>query len=592
MGQILKKIVCLFFLLIMGQVSYAQDSSRQEVTAFDNRLNFGEETIVDIDGNPIFLIGETVVPAAEKKSEAFIPTPVNWKEENQKVSIKTSFGEKLSVPFIEHIPYFFITIQLLSNGQALVTENIQLIVTPEGPHNIFSRIYDTKVITPQGIYWPVHRNIIKVSHNYRSLDFAIRQDEGNDRMILTFPEIRALDPGLHIFEISYLVPEALISGENVDLLFLNLLGRSLPYPIERMGLLVSIPASTKVVGKKLLFGENNIAVENTVEIGEDENGHIAMKVTRLLPPLTDVRLDIMMEKTPEIELPIFSKIGDFLFNNFLFTIIGIITFLILSYYLIEAKFRGTENMRKKTRMKVAQKLSYSADLLRYVLYRVSDARTAASILLSMAEKGIVILDVQSDEKLSITKGNQKRGLTLSQKYILNRLFSKASNQAYWDSYHFQNDKKLWRIIQVEYFFEYFKVASQELFGGWVLAGIFLFLISLTKITPNDVLFISIFLASSVIVGTGIFISKGPYQALIRETYENKEKYLKGILKDSIDQQRKTIENNVSILVAIDGIRRNVGNDLKIKFPLLFQGKEGKEISLTFIDKIVLNKNHH
>ncbi len=576
--------------LWMASMATAQDVVPESV--FENRLSSTEETIVPIEeGSPVFLVGETVLPPTQKApQDAFVPPPVDWEQKQQTLTMQTPFGETFSVPYIEHIPYFFVTIQLLSNGQALVTENIRLITTPDGAHPALSRVYETKIVTPQGVYWPVERTFLKAEHNYQPVPFTVTPDETNDRVMLTFPDLTALEAGLHIFQISYLVPQALIPGENADLFFLGLLGRSLPYPIERMGILISVPASTRIVGKKVLFGENNMAVEQTVETGEDEAGHIAMKITRLLPPMTDVRVDLTMEKTPEIVLPWTTRLVDFFFDTFLIWLTGLLGLLIVAYYAIEAWFQGTPRMYKKTMAKVARRLSYAPEVMRFVLYHRTDARSAGGILLSLAEKGVVELKEQPDGTLQVTRTNKQAALTAPQKYVLNRLFSSKQTSAVWNAYLFQEDAVFNRLIRRQYALEYAKSAGQELSGGWILAAVCWVGISFLDISVTTFVLIGILLCAFVLAGYALFMTKGPYRMFIRETYENKERHLSALLTEQASLQPDMLEKNIPVLIALDCVRRCAGSSTKkVRFPVALKSAKETAIPLTFIEKAVFNK---
>lgn len=582
--------IVLWGCLWMASAAAAQDVLPESV--WENRLSATEDTVVPIeDGSPVFLVGETVLPPTEKAPQnAFVPTPVDWEQKQQTLTMQTPFGETFSVPYIEHIPYFFVTIQLLANGQALITENIRLITTPDGAHPALSRVYETKIVTPQGVYWPVERTFLKAEHNYRPASFIITPDETNDRVTLTFPDLTVLEPGLHIFQISYLVPQALIPGENADLFFLGLLGRSLPYPIERMGILISVPASTRIVGKKVLFGENNIAVEQTVETAEDDAGHIAMKITRLLPPMTDVRVDLTMEKTPEIGLPWTTRFVDFFFDTFLIWLTGLLCMGMIGYYAVEAWFLGTARMSKKTMAKVAGRLSYAPEVMRFVLYHRTDARSAGGILLSLAEKGVVELTEQPDGTIRVTRTNKRMALTATQRYVLNRLFPAKRIHAVWDAYSFQEDAGFGRVIRRQYAWEYAKAAGQELAGGWILAAVCWTGFGFLDMPVGSFAVIGILLSVSVLIGYALFMTKGPYRMFIRATYENTERHLSALLAEPASLQSAVLEKNVPVLIALDCVRRCAGCQAKkVRFPFVLKSTKETAILLTFIEKAVFNK---
>lgn len=576
--------------LWMAGWAVAQEVPLESV--FENRLSTTQDTVVSIEeGSPVFFVGETVMPPMEKApQDAFVPTPVDWEQKQQTLTMQTPFGETFSVPYIEHIPYFFVTVQLLSNGQALVTENIRLITTPDGAHPALSRVYETKIITPQGLYWPVERTFVKAEHNYQPTPFVVTPDETNDRVAVTFPELAVLEPGLHIFQISYLVPQALIPGENVDLFFLGLLGRSLPYPIERMGILISVPASTQVVGQKVLFGENNVAVEQTVDTEKDNAGHIAMKITRLLPPMTDVRIDLMMEKTPEIGLPWTTRAVDFFFDRFWVILAGLLSILIVVYYAVETLFRGTTNMHKKIQANVARRVSYAPEVMRYVLYRRTDARSAAGILLSLADKGAVVLEEQSDGSLRVTRSDKRIPLTRVQKYVLKRLFPGRQTSAVWRVDSFQNDVRLHRLVRWEYAMDFAKAAVQELSGGWILAAVCLVGIGFSDLSAGTMMVIGLCLCASVGVGYALFITKGPYHAYIRKAYENTEQHLAGLAAETTTVPSPVLDKNVPILIALDRVRRgNPDVSPVVRFPIAMKNAKETAIPLTFIEKTVFNK---
>ncbi len=589
MNGFLKALLFAMMMLMAGNGSIAQSAQNDGAGLFEKRLSVDEETVVPVEaGSPVFLMGETVLPTSQKQPQkAFVPTPVNWQQKGQELSLQTPFGETFSVPYVEHIPYFFVSVQLLSNGQALVTENIRLITTSDGQNPTLSRTYDTKVVTPQGVYMPVERVFLKAEHNYSPTPIVVETDDPNDRQIVSFPELTSLEPGLHIFQISYLVPRAVMPGQNVDLLFLGILGRTLPYPIEKMGILVSVPTSTKVVGKKVLFGENNIAVEQTVEIGEDEEGHIAMKMTRLLPPMTDVRIDLMMEKAPVIEMPFFLRITDYFFDHFWIVLTCLLMVLIIVYYGVETVFRGTALMQRKTSARVAKRLSYAPEVMRYALYRQTDKRSAAAVLLSLAQKGSVLLAEQVDGSIQATKHEIKPGLSPIQTYLLRRLFPADTTAVQWYANVFQDDGRLKRLVRLAYTKEYVRVAVQELSGGWILTVIALVGSALSGLTPGRLGVMALLLSAAVLFGTRMFISKGRYQGLIREAYKNMEQHLTALSGDAMTLDKTG--KNVSAMIALDCVRRNsAAAQKKVIFPIVLKNTKETAIPLTFIEKTVLN----
>ncbi len=583
-----RTVLFLIGLFLISSVVYAQEFS----SALKYRLPTSGETIIPFNNDPVFLIGETVHPKEqEKKEDTFIPTPLKWEQKEQEISIQTLFGETFSVPYIEHIPYFFINVQLLSNGQLLVFENIWLIITPEGESQSLSRRYGNKVMIPQVGSHEIERIFVSVEHNYQPTPFIVDVGKREDSVVLTFPELKKLEPGLHLFKIAYFLPQALISGEEFDELFLSLLGHSLPYSIERMGILVTLPKFVRVLDKKVFFGDNNQPIDKMWETAEDGMGQIVFKTTHLLPPKTDIRLDFKIEKIPEVTLPITMRLVDFFYNSFLIWVSFLGICLIIGYYIIEIYFKTTIPIQKKIKEKVAKKLSYIPEVMRYVLYKRADARSAAGILLSLVNKGVIELIAKSDGVIYIKRQNKRKiFISRAQKYILRKLFSSKQELCVWDSHQFQNDSVLTKLVYQEYVKQYIKVTIQELGSGWILMGLCLIGLSFSGISALSLVLMLFLMVCAVLFGTMLFVYKSPYQMFIREAYEKREQHLTALLNEKEQTQGTILEKNIPVLIALDCIRRSEYAQMKIVHsPFSFEGEKHEFIPLTFIEKAVFNK---
>lgn len=587
----MSNIIKLFFVLMilwLGIPSFPLFAEKtQDLLSIERRAKQGKTVTGVVRKDPLVFIGDTVTnePKDKKSKNTFVPTPVDWKAPSKKIKIKTPFNRGKEVPYIEHIPYMFVTIQVLGDGKVYVTEDIQLIVQSNSFLNEFKRIYNTTLLTPQGAYKRAQRSFLrgKYNGNVTTINVFPLEDQGKEEV--SFSEAKNLSSGLHIFQLSYVISSAFIKSGEMNQLFISLLGSSIPLPVERLSGVLSVPTSTKLIKQELLFGENNLTVENASDVLSDETGHVAFKTQKLLPPQADVRLNVLMAEIPKASIPKIVRLNNFILDTLVIWISLIAGMFICLYYWIEVWIFLHTKENKKMRQKVLKKLAFHPELIRYALFKKADARMAGALLTGLVQKGSVLLSIAGTGKLRVQPASTPTKLRKAEAYILSNLFPTAEKkEVFFNPSVFQNNLDFQKIVQFEYLKQYTKVIAQELFSGWIVGGICLAALFLLNVSFFELFLSAVFLSICIFIGSYFFITKATYPILIRKFYQAQKEHLEAVLRDKSEDSKIVIQKNISILIALDVVRPlSEEMDVKVKFPL---GKLNDTMSLTLVDNIV------
>ena len=131
--------------------------------------------------------------------EKFIPTPYKQGMADKPFLRATNvFGQQVSFPYVTHFPYFFVVIDLLTDGSVSVTETFQLVISPEEAYRTVERAFPKQYSGIGGdTFSPVY-DFVALKHNGQRLSVESRSDGNSWR--ITLPETYV---GLHAYELTY-----------------------------------------------------------------------------------------------------------------------------------------------------------------------------------------------------------------------------------------------------------------------------------------------------------------------------------------------------------------------------------------------------
>ncbi len=483
-----------------------------------------QQQIQNYTGEPIVFFGPTVGTKVSQKPE-FVPIQPSWRPEIPQVQISLPFGESMSVPNILHIPYFFISVQVLTDGTALVREDIQLIV-PEGEAvESFTRQYETIGKDKLGRTHSFDRLFVEARHNGQSVPFLLSRNDERKEEIITFHESTPMTPGVHTYQISYQLSEAVFFDISQNQIFLSLIGRSLPYLTERLVIWLNLPKLTPIAGARVFFGVNNQTAQNVGSFLKDDEGNVVFKLKGILPAQTDVRMEVWTEKGTFEKPTVWDRLFSWIFRWFKYWIACVGAIVIWLYYHLQIHFSRTDVLDKKYQNKMSLRLSYQPVLMRFSLYKKVDASSFLSLVIGIANKGY--LKIQYKKKEVVFLKSQGKG-------HLNRL-EKA-----WLRYVFSNRKQvvvlnllsvkkilhqiLQPLLMKEEQHQLFVLTGSYRYVGWFLWGICGMALYFVEASFTQIVAILFFLAMIILWEQYKLIHKGAFKSFLRQAYERYETY--------------------------------------------------------------------
>ena len=496
-----------------------------------------QQQIQNYTGEPIVFFGPTVGSKVSQKPE-FIPVLPSWRPELPQVQISLPFAESMSVPNVLHIPYFLISVQVLTDGTALVREDIQLIV-PEGEAvEAFTRQYEINGKDKLGRSYSFERSFIEARHNGQQVPFLISRHPETGEEFLTFTESTAMTPGVHTYQISYQLSDTVFFDVSQNQIFLSLIGRSLPYLTERLVIWMNLPKMTPIAGARVFFGLNNQTAPNIGSFLQDEEGNVVFKLKGILPAHTDVRIEIWTEKGT-FEKPTFTEqLFDLIFEWFEYWIACVGVFVIWLYYHLQTRFSKTDILEKKYQNKMSPRLSYQPILMRFSLYKKVDAASFLSLIIGIANKGY--LKVQAKKKeIVFLKAHGKGRLTFLEKMCIRYIFFGRKEIVALNTLSvkkFLNQHLSSRLLKEEKHQLFILTASYRYMGWflWGICGAALYFVNASLVQMAAILFC---LAVVVVWEQHRLFHKGAFKSFLRHAYERYETYWRQPIPENITVAR-------------------------------------------------------
>lgn len=257
-------LICLICAFLLPVFASAQEDLQQEGASPYN-------------GSPIvYIAGEE----SQNTPPAFKPIPFTFSGD---VAIQTPFGKKTAAAFIPQTTDFNTIVKILGTGDIVVEEYIQLMNTSK--QTLFTRV------------WPkitgANLTLIDVQKDGKPAQLSFSSKD----TLWKAQETEPLSEGIHNFKITYLLKDALIQKDKSTHLKLSITGPDWSLPIERFSVVVLFPQKAALTRQDISFGSNELMIPEAVKIQVDSKGNILYTLTRPLPALADVRLNIEFDST-------------------------------------------------------------------------------------------------------------------------------------------------------------------------------------------------------------------------------------------------------------------------------------------------------
>lgn len=334
-----KKFLIICTTLIMATISVAQEIAPENllnIEQYQKRLAqpYQGGTFVHID-----------LPQQKITEPTFNPIPLRLMGN---YPIKTPFGQETQAAFVAHTTDFISIIQILNNTDIMMQQTIQFVNTKGQDYFIrtFNLPDDAQMM------------LINAKRNNQPIDTLKIAKENH---VWTIKDNTPLPSGIYSYTLSYLIKRIVKSQDNKNHLRLSLTGANWGLPTERFSAIVLLPSKVSVDSQTLLFGSNNVQIDDGFISQNDDKG-VTYRLTRPLPAYADVKIDMVLDQIP---VPSFSEHLAQHFNHFLFFLcLGI-----LVMYTLLTRLYLSHHKNDKIPLKELSYYSYIS--LRFVVGNVS-----------------------------------------------------------------------------------------------------------------------------------------------------------------------------------------------------------------------------
>lgn len=404
----IKKILFCFLAFFVSVSVWAQDPSNVVVWQ-------GEKNVFDYRDGQMVVLGDI-----GEKPKKFDPIQAVWNPETPKIFIKTPFQEKVAVPQVLYIPYFFINVQLLSDCSAIISEYIQLILPPDTEFTPFSRTYLTEVQDEWGRKHTFNPTFLEFRKNGTPL--AISQQKEDGKIIIKPAREDAFYPMVYTYEIKYMLPNAVQQMTNGDYnLFLSLLGNDIPYLMENLVIRLDFPRFTPIAKADVSFGKENIKNLTAAYFVRESDETLVLRSKGVYPTGLDVRVNIEMKEGTFEKKTAGQKLYDFLFGDITFFVAILGAIFIVLYYVLAAYLSWKEIKRPRFKKKVR----FHPAVMRLLLLRKMDFKALFGMIIDLTERKKVAVEKIENEYVLILQKTKQRQLH-EEKVVLKRLMGKKS----------------------------------------------------------------------------------------------------------------------------------------------------------------------
>ncbi len=404
------------------------------------------------------------------KSE--ITEPEIVEETPQSFEIEISPNVIINVPNTDHVPYFLAKVHVKASGIASVTENFYIVVTENNTKVPFYREYPKYVSTPVGLQG-TNVEILKTTHNLAYSPFEVESTLDANKIYFGDSK-NGLSSGVHNFTVQYQIPNAMRSVGKDKVFALSLAGKGWNVPITRTVAILRHPTLVTPKGQTVFI--DNIP-DDKIKIYTNPNDTYSLFKGDILNPFQNL---VLLETFPADSLgglSFLTRFKHFIDMNMTTLIYFLGLVFVFVYYFItwftvekeERKILNPATGSNNTRF-------FSPAAFRIFLKKTMDSRAIATLLISLATKGMIKIEEKESGKFTLIRQintDKKIFIPEGEKRLLNLLFPKGTSHVELDD---EMGKKFTRHrknvelpLRREYDKQYLKMnISYFLFGILVL----------------------------------------------------------------------------------------------------------------------------
>ena len=454
----------------------------------------------------IFSFKESTVSSTVAK-EKQIPT----------IKVAVQEDEILTVPFMTHIPYFSVYVNVLPDKDVVVTEKLFLVLS-EDQNTPFVRSYPLSYVNTQENKIQNKMEFIGSAYNKKSVFPRIHKTDSEIQLI--FSEQGGLSKGVHLFEISYTIPKAVVLHENSAKLFLPILGSSLSYMAEKVQILVIYPPKSTLTEMQAVFGANNLVNEDAYDMYTEKENHLMYKIKGILPKMVDVRLDISSDSKGFETIYLDDKIDDNL-NRFGWIIVSLICSVVLFLYFKFTAFDIRNSMQKsKFLMKVRSKLSYDIGMLRWLCMRKADTRSLFAVIIHLLQKDLISIHFNEDEQITLIQKENIKPKSY-EKNMLSFIFGKFKKERNVSNWVLSQKKmeKFKKVVLKNIWWQKTQILQREILVGALLPLIAVLVSVLLSYSMIQIFGQLVITLVAYMLCANHFIRKSKMDVLMRQLFE-------------------------------------------------------------------------
>ena len=512
-----------------------------------------------------------VTNAYSQKSDNYLPfgekpqTSTSQKTFS-KVRVTVLGEDSLDVPYVTHIPSFSVFVNILEDKSVVVTERLVLVLS-EPQNGPFVRSYPLSYTDTLGKIQESKIEFVWASYNKKEVTPRINKTDTNIQ--LRFFEREGLAKGVHLFEVSYIVSDAVLQQGNITSLFLPLLGSDLVYPSERVQILVAYPPQTTLSKAQLVFGTNNQINEDAYDGYTDEANHLVYKIKRILPEYVDIRLDLVGDAKGFSAIHADEKIDKTL-NVFGWIIVALLCIVVMFLYFHFTALDVKDNMQNnKVLSKMRSKFSYDIGMLRWVYMRKADTKTLFAMIIHLLQKGLLAVRFDENEQIILVRGENTKS-NFYEKNILSFIFGGLKKERKLSTWIF-NEKvlKIFRKLVLKNIYrQKMLLVRREILIGALLPLIAVVLSVYLSYNIYQISAELIVILVAYMLCVNHFIRKGKLDILMRQLFEEYTEHSLSEAKQrelDIALEKDSYANDVALLIMLKGRRLPLGEFEKMFF---------------------------
>ncbi len=386
---------------------------------YDNAMSNLKNTSKPREKAPLYTDGKLILPSAAE--QALYRQYQNIQDNKpQGPVIETNLpplNEKVLIPAMEHIPYYFSKIEILPDAFGKFTDTIVVVANNNKVKNGITRAFPKYLLNREGQRQKLSYNLIDVKINGKEIPYKI-VNRGN--YVFFEPEIDlGLTPGVYQFSFEYTINNIILAYDNFDEFYWNITGNVWNLIIARAGAVIDFPPQTQMLGQIALTGYPGAWNENNVDFVAHPNQKNILAFSAKNPLFIGESVNLIVS-VPKGSVNIQSFNGKLLqfiseYGNILFAFLGLLA--ILGSYLLS--WRDFE----KNPQKYQKNSTRNPYLMRYVLKNHIDNKNFGIFLLELYRKNIIDIEKNDENIFLVKKTDNYSSLSKNERKAMTYLFA-------------------------------------------------------------------------------------------------------------------------------------------------------------------------